>query len=259
MEDQEETMINTFHPKVEYFRKISLNLIVYILEFVSFREYENYLFLNLRFVRVLQKLISANRGNKSFKKKLLNKSFTVFFNLPLYQSYRVRILPFLNTIEGFKKLVFNNCREILLYCLEIKKFIDKGVDPFEQLLESIAMHFNKNCLEKGDIKKLDLSQLLLGKNGCYIISHLMDANQSLSDISLVANDLGYEEIYMLFSQFRQNKHYLRIDLRKNRLDVPCLTHISNLMKDDLYKTIVISKTTQKLPKTANGWTNIVQY
>lgn len=242
----------------KFFKKISLNMMVYILDFVSYKEYSNCLFINLRFVKALEIIYfrKSNKQSKSFKKNVLNNSISVFFNYYLFNSFFKNIYPFLLSTDGFKTLVSQNCKEVVLYCLNVKKNLSKGLDPFEKILECIAIYFNK-YLEKNSIEKIDLSKLSLGKNGCYVISHLFNINRSLTDIDLSSNDLMYEEILMLFSKYKKNDHYLSINLRKNNLDAGCLVHISNKVKDDLHKTVIVNKIVGKLPKTVNCW-NIVQ-
>jgi len=108
-----------------------------------------------------------------------------------------------------------------------------------------------------NIDKLNLSKLSMGKNGCYVIAHLIDLNRTLEEIDLSSNDLMYDEIYMLFSKYKQNKHHLSINLLKNNLNAECLKYISNIVKDDLYKTITVNKISRNLSKAVNCW-SIVQ-
>jgi hypothetical protein len=256
----EENVTTNNNGRKKFFQKISINMIQYILDFISYTDYNNYIFTNVRFVKALQTIISRKpdnkRKSKSLKKNVLNNAISVFFNYNIFCAFFKRIYPFLLSVDGFKILISQNCAELVLFCTDLKKDVSKGCDPFEQILECIAIYFNK-FLDIYYIEKLDLSKLNIGKNGCYIMAHLIDLNRTLAEIDLSSNELMYDEIYMLFSKYKQNKHYLSINLKKNKLDIGCLVHISNVVKEDLYKTILVNKVGGKMPKTVNCWSIVI--
>jgi hypothetical protein len=256
----EENVTTIVKGEKKYFQKISINMIQCILDFTNYKDYTNYVFTNPRFVKALQTIISrksdTKQKSKNLKKIVLNKAISVFFNYNLFCAFFKTIYPYLLSIDGFRILISQNCSELVLFCNNIKNDLPKGCDPFEQILECIAIYFNK-FLDIHNIDKLNLSKLSMGKNGCYVIAHLIDLNRTLEEIDLSSNDLMYDEIYMLFSKYKQNKHHLSINLLKNNLDAECLKYISNIVKDDLYKTITVNKISRNLSKAVNCW-SIVQ-
>ena len=230
-------------------------MIKYILEFVSYKEYEKYLFINVRILKAIHFILSS-KPTKALRRNLKSKAYSVFFNYSIYRYFNKRINPYLNSVEGFRKILEFNCRVVLMFCLEIKSYVStENDDPFEKILEFIAIRFNY-FLESTLVKSLDLSNLIIGKNGSLIISFLIVTNTSLNLIDLRNNEILYDEVYVLFGKFKRNKQYLTIDMRGNNLDLKSISSISNVLKDDVYKSIYVSKIPWKLPKNSKSWSII---